>query len=892
MNGRILHSKNNISPRPPTGRPARRLFLALGGIVLLAVTLVVGADWSKVAAQSLTPRREAEAVPSNGSASSRLARLAQATSSPTLNGSDQGRGPAQPLTVHTPTPNLAPFLSPASGTPPPTPILTPTVIALDADFSADPCPLFEGDNETRQYACNQTEYTMLHKQATTRYAYADGEYTDGVIQARGSLKDGTGKYEYGMVFRATTDGTLYYVFTVTQDGKYNVALYKDQQYTDLIPYTDSPIVQTDGANTFKVVMRGSQFDFFLNDQYLSSITDSTIAGGVVGLFFYNAEPNVQVGFDQLTISTFANSSTTTTPIATSASPTPLPPLTVIPTTQPTYLGWNANLTTGSCDLFEGDNDTRTYGCDKGRYVMTHKQATTRYSYYNDIFGDAVIFAEGQWVSGSGSYEYGIVWRANTDGTAYYVFTVNGAGQYVVSLYKDSKYTNLIPYTSSTVVKTAAEPNRFLVVARESQFYFYLNDQYIGQVSDATIDSGSVGLFLYNETPNLQVAFDALTVWTFRPPTPTPIGTAATPTLTASTPTPTLTASANLTPTPAIPQTYVSFDADLLADTCPLFEGDNETRQYQCGLAEYTMLHKQATTRYSFYDVEYDDAVVEADGYYIDGTGKYEYGLVLRANTDGSRYYVFTVTNDGKYNVALYQNQQYTDLIPYNASPIVNIDDANYFKVVMRGSQFDFWLNDQYLGRVTDSTIPRGVVGLFFYNADPNVQVGFDQLTISTFSPPTPTATATLGAPATPTTRPATSTSPIRVATATPVAAIPPGVFISRIRLSPAAPKRGQPVTFFVTFLNGTGKNQGFRWLVEIWEADTNKRNAFGQADAIQQEVRVGTSELATSNSWKLSGGGPCTAFRARVVYGNDQGQRIPFTRTNGSEFWFPFQVCP
>lgn len=888
MNGTILPSHTNPSPCPPTRRSLNgRLFLAVGGIVLLAITLVVGADWATVAAQPLVHSRRGEAAVSSGSAPSQLARLAQATSSPTLNGTDQGRGGAQPLTVGTPTPNLGPFLSPASSTPPPTPEIPPTVVALDADFSADPCPLFEGDNEIRQYDCNQTEYTMRHKQATTRYAYADGEYTDGVIEARGYLKGGTGKYEYGIVFRATTDGTLYYVFTVTQDGKYNVALYKDQQYTDLIPYTASPIVQTDGANTFKVVMRGSEFDFFVNDQYLNRVSDSTITSGVVGLFFYNAEPNVQVGFDQLTISTFGKSTTTTTPMATSVSPTALPPFTVIPTDQPTYLAWNAKLATGSCDLFEGDNETRTYGCENGRYVMSHKQATTRYSYYNDVYGDAVIFAQGQWLSGSGSYEYGIVWRANTDGTAYYAFTVNGAGQYVVSLYKDSKYTNLIPNTSSPLVQTGATPNRFLVVARDTQFYFYLNDQYIGQVNDATIESGNVGLFLYNETPNLEVAFDALTVWTFTPPTPAPIGTA--PTVTTSTPTPTV-ASSNLTPTPVIPQTYVSFDADLLADTCPLFEGDNETRQYQCGLAEYTMLHKQATTRYSFYDVEYDDAVVEADGYYVDGTGKYEYGLVLRANTDGSSYYVFTVTQDGKYNVALYQNQQYTDLIPYTASPIVNIDDANYFKVVMRGSQFDFWLNDQYLGHVTDSTISRGVAGLFFYNAEPNVQVGFDQLTISTFSPPTPTATPTVGAPATPTARPAT-TSPIRLATATP-AAVPPGVFVSRIRLSPAAPKRGQPVTFFVTFLNGTGKNQGYRWLVEIWEADTNKRNAFGQADAIQQEVRVGTSELATGNSWKLSGGGPCTAFRARVVYENDQGQRVPFTRSNGSDYWLPFQVCP
>src|SRR5206468_2120606 len=99
------------------------------------------------------------------------------------------------------------------------------------------------------------------------------------------------------------------------------------------------------------------------------------------------------------------------------------------------------------------------------------------------------------------------------------------------------------------------------------------------------------------------------------------------------------------PTSDIPQSFVAFDADFSNDTCPLFEGDNDTRQYGCDLVEYFMLHKQPTTRYTFYDAQYTDAIVEAEGYLNKGTGKFEYGVVFRANTDGTLYYVFTVTND-------------------------------------------------------------------------------------------------------------------------------------------------------------------------------------------------------------------------------------------------------
>lgn len=340
------------------------------------------------------------------------------------------------------------------------------------------------------------------------------------------------------------------------------------------------------------------------------------------------------------------------------------------------------------------------------------------------------------------------------------------------------------------------------------------------------------------------------------------------------------------PTTNTPATFTAFDADFFGDACPLFEGSNDIREYACNLGEYHMLHKQATTRYTYYDTTYDDAVIEANGYLIEGTGKYEYGIVFRANPDGTLYYVFTVTNDGKYNVALYKDNKYTDLIPYTASPaVITGTGMNFFKLVARGSKFDFYLNGQYLNTVSDSTIPNGAAGLFFYNAEPNTAVGFDQFTISTFTPPPPTATADADA------------SPVATLTATdsapaPTVAVKPGVYVSSLRFDPRAPKRGEPVVFLPTFVNATGKPQSFKWLVEIWEATGNKKNPYGQADARQQQIPPGTTELATGNSWKVAGGGPCIPFRARAVYEDDQTRRIPFKQTNGKDLWVNFQVCP
>lgn len=401
--------------------------------------------------------------------------------------------------------------------------------------------------------------------------------------------------------------------------------------------------------------------------------------------------------------------------------------------------------------------------------------------------------------------------------------------------------------------------------------------------------------------------------TFALDTPRPVST-LTP---SSTPSPTRT-SPPLTPgvaTPALPDALLDWNASLIG-SCDLFEGENEVRKYGCESGAYVMQHKQATTRYAYYDTDYGDVIVDARGHFVSGEGAHEYGVVWRADADGTLYYVFVVTADGKYNVALYQNEKYTNLIPYTASPIVHTGTAsNRFKVVARGSSADFFLNDEYVGHVNDSTIARGKVALFFYNEKPGATVAFDQLSVSVisattptppptpevFTVPTPSPTSLAAATVPPLTVPAVATLPALTVpaltltpparTATPLA-VAPGVYITALRLSPISPKRGQPVTFHASFLNTTGRAQDLRWSVEIWDADTTKKNSLGIADGSQQTIPAGTSELATFDNWKLTGGGPCTPLRARVIFVDDQSRRVPFARTNGSDLWLPFQVCP
>ncbi len=145
---------------------------------------------------------------------------------------------------------------------------------------------------------------------------------------------------------------------------------------------------------------------------------------------------------------------------------------------------------------------------------------------------------------------------------------------------------------------------------------------------------------------------------------------------------------------------------------------------------------------------------------------------------------------------------------------------------------------------------------------------------------TPTRNAPTRAPETPT--PAES--------ATPFPEGLPKVFVTALRVEPTTPKAEVGGTFFVTFQNASGKDDGYNWAVEIWEAENNKR-PFGLTTPQNSPMPVGTSNY-TSTGWTVKGLGECRAYRARVVARDDDDNRATFIQPDGSILWIDFTVCP
>lgn len=145
-------------------------------------------------------------------------------------------------------------------------------------------------------------------------------------------------------------------------------------------------------------------------------------------------------------------------------------------------------------------------------------------------------------------------------------------------------------------------------------------------------------------------------------------------------------------------------------------------------------------------------------------------------------------------------------------------------------------------------------------------------------------TATVPAP----TRPPTTAAPVE--TATPFPEGLPKVFVAALRVDPAIPKADMGGTFFVTFQNASGENQGYNWAVEIWDTENDKR-PYGLTTPQDSAMPIGTTNL-TSTGWTVKGLGECHAYRARVIARDDEDNRATFIQPDGTILWLDFSVCP
>ena len=111
---------------------------------------------------------------------------------------------------------------------------------------------------------------------------------------------------YGLLVRAKENKNLidYYAFLMDSYGSFAYMVYKNDQWTPLIDWQESPDFDMNGWNKLSVEAAGSHFRLFVNDNLAGEVDDDTLAGGTNGLFIetFNSDVSFQLQFDDFEVS--------------------------------------------------------------------------------------------------------------------------------------------------------------------------------------------------------------------------------------------------------------------------------------------------------------------------------------------------------------------------------------------------------------------------------------------------------------------------------------------------------------------------------------------------------------------------------------------------------------
>ena len=216
--------------------------------------------------------------------------------------------------------------------------------------------------------------------------------------------------------------------------------------------------------------------------------------------------------------------------------------------------WHASIQ----DTFDDNSDNRWYvGTDDNQYLkITYEVKDGKYRWdatahqgfiqwigiSDKVFTDFYVTVEAQATGSAAISDYGILFRE--DGfNNYYYFGVSNEGKFIVLLFNQGTWSNLLGPTASPVIRTEGA-NRLAVIGDGPHFIFFINDRYVGEMTDNHIAEGRISLAtqLYEVDDQSIFEFDSVEIRT--PPLP------ATPTPTKM-PTPTITLSPTITPTPSV-----------------------------------------------------------------------------------------------------------------------------------------------------------------------------------------------------------------------------------------------------------------------------------------------------------------------------------------------------
>ncbi|MGC9348915.1 MAG: serine/threonine protein kinase [Anaerolineae bacterium] len=147
-----------------------------------------------------------------------------------------------------------------------------------------------------------------------------------------------------------------------------------------------------------------------------------------------------------------------------------------------------------------------------------------------------------------------------------------------------------------------------------------------------------------------------------------------------------------------------------------FEDDwgSMTREVVEGTYRWEIAASQAVGRWCTPELDGDgrdvgEFYVSVDAQRVSGPESAAYGLILR-HVEGS-YYLFSVRDDGYFQFNLWYGYAWQPLLDWTQTTVVQPGEANRLTVLVQDGEFEFYINDTFVGKAENNQLPEGEVGL-------------------------------------------------------------------------------------------------------------------------------------------------------------------------------------
>lgn len=339
---------------------------------------------------------------------------------------------------------------------------------------------------------------------------------------------------------------------------------------------------------------------------------------------------------------------------------------------------------------------------------------------SEDYDNVIINVDTQRLSDEINDGYGLVCRAEDEDNGVH-FYISSDGYWRIFNFIDGRARPFMPWTSSELINLGEEAsNQITAVCINDYYALYINGELVGEARDDTFDSGAVGMsvIVFEEESEVFIAFDNLRLWSGSSDDSTAIDvTDADPdsdSLVDEQRAETILLLGDGAEEISLGdlQFHDSMDDD---DNWDVIDGDQGDFEFEDGVLS---IESNANADYPIIlvtDERYDNAVIQAEVTFEDGTDNNAFGVVCRSSEEGlGRGYQFMISADGFYSIWLTDANFYRFVADWEDSSLINLNSTNQITAVCIDDYIAFYLNGTLMVDLYDNVYQTGTIGVTVY----------------------------------------------------------------------------------------------------------------------------------------------------------------------------------